>query len=218
MALGGAEIWGPALIGAAGSIAGGALSGAGAANPETKMQKTTRKLVDKLIASLNGKGPYSDLFNTDENTFQKSFVEPAQARFRNQIAPQIQQQYIQSGQQRGTGLDDQLLRAGVDLDAMLNQHMYNFQQDAMNRKQNSINAILGAGAGAPNRPTGTQDIMSSISGYLSSPGFADTASSLFKNPQSSTAPAIAPNTAAPRKGFEPEWKDWGLFDQRWRQP
>lgn len=214
----GAEIWGPALIGAAGSIGGGLLAGRGGANPETKMQKTQRKLVDQLLSSLKGNGPYKDLYNADENTFQKSFVEPAQARFRNQIAPQIQQQYIQSGQQRGTGLDDQLLRAGVDLDSLLNQQMYQFQNDAMNRKQGTINSILGSGSGAPNRPSAGQDVMSSLSGYLSSPGFADTASSLFKNPQASTAPATAPNTAAPRKGFEPEWKDWGLFDQRWRQP
>lgn len=190
----GAEIWGPALISAAGSIGSGLLGGRGAPSPETKMQKTQRKLVDKLIASLSGNGPYADLFTTDEGTFQKSFVEPAQAMFRNQIAPQIQQQYIAGGQQRGTGLDDTLTRAGVDLDALLNQHIYQFQQDALNRKQNTVNSILGSGSGAPNTPTGGQDIMSAISGYLSSPGFADTTANLFKNPMHRMQPE--------RKGFE----------------
>jgi hypothetical protein len=178
----GAEIWGPALLGAAGSIGSGWLGGGANANKETKMQKTQRKLVDQLIASLGGSGPFSDLFNSDEAAFQKSFVEPAQSMFRNKIAPQIQQQYIASGQQRGTGLDDTLTRAGVDLDAILNQHMYQFQQDALNRKQGTINSILGAGSGAPNSPTGSQDLMSSLSGYLSSPGFADSTANLFKRP------------------------------------
>lgn len=193
----GAEIWGPPLISAAASAGASWLGGKGSANKETKMQKTQRKLVDKLIASLTGDGPFADLFNSDESVFQKSFVEPAQAMFRNQIAPQIQQQYIASGQQRGTGLDDTLTRAGVDLDSLLNQHMYQFQQDAMNRKQGTINSILGAGSGAQNETSGGQDIMSGLSGYLSSSGFADTVGGLFKN--KSTA-----NPAPQRKGFEPE--------------
>jgi hypothetical protein len=210
----GAEIWGPALISAAGSIGSGWLSGRSQAPKETKMQKTQRKLVDQLINSLTGEGPYSDLFRTDETAFQKSFVEPAQAMFRNQIAPQIQQQYIASGQQRGTGLDDTLTRAGVDLDSLLNQHMYQFQQDAQNRKQNTINSILGSGSGAPNQTTGTQDLLGGLGGFLSSPGFTDMAGGLFKN---STAPSSAPNAAQSRKGFEPEWKNWNLGDSRWGQ-
>lgn len=192
----GAEIWGPALIQAGGSIASGWLAGKGAAGKETKMQRTQRKLIDRLLSSLEGKGPYSDLFNTDEDAFHKSFIEPAQAMFRNQIAPQIQQQYIASGQQRGTGLDDTLTRAGVDLDSMLNQYLYQSQQDAMNRKQNTINSILGAGSGAPNSTTGSQDLMSGLSGYLSSEGFANTASNIFKDK------TTANNQNPDRKGFE----------------
>lgn len=196
----GAEVWGPALIQAAASIGSGYLAGRGQASKESKMERTKRKLVDKLLSSLNGEGEFADLYNTDENAFQKSFVEPAQAMFRNQIAPQIQQQYIASGQQRGTGLEDQLLRAGVDLDSMLNQNMYQFQQDALNRKQGTINSILGGGGGAPRDSTGKQDIFSSLSGYLSSQGFADTTSNLFKEPAKTTATNIIPA----RKGFEPE--------------
>src|SRR3954471_24933150 len=108
----GAEIWGPPLISAAASAGASWLGGQGSAPKETKMQKTQRKLVDQLIASLSGSGPFSDLFNSDESVFQKSFVDPAKSLFNNQIAPQIQQQFIASGQQRGSGLDDQLLRAG----------------------------------------------------------------------------------------------------------
>ncbi len=189
----GAEFWAPPLIsGIAGLFGGGSK-----APQETKMQKTQRQLVDQLLASLQGNGPYSDIFNADENTFQKSFVEPAQSRFRNQTAPQIQQQYIASGQQRGTGLDDTLTRAGVDMDSMLNQQMYQFQQDALNRKQNSINSILGAGSGAPNETTGLQDILGGLSGYATSPNFTNQFADLFKNK------TTANNPVPQRKGFEP---------------
>lgn len=197
----GAEVWGPALIQAAASIGSGYLAGRGQASKETKMERTKRKLVDRLLASLNGEGEFADLYKTDQNAFNKSFVEPAQARFRNETAPQIQQQFIASGQQRGTGLEDQLTRAGIDLDSMLNQHMYQFQQDALNRKQGTINAILGGGAGAQNDTTGKQDIFSGLSGYLSSEGFANTTADLFKTPEAKTTAA----TPKPeRKGFEPE--------------
>ncbi len=207
----GAEIWGPPLIAAGASW----LSGQGSAPKETKLQKTQRHLIDSVLESLNGKGPYSDLYNADEKAFQKSFVEPAQSKFRNQIAPQIQQQYIASGQQRGTGLDDQLLRAGVDLDSLLNQHMMEFQQGAQNRKQNALNSILGAGAGAPNETTGAQDVMSGLSGYLSSDQFSDTFSNYLKPNTNTTAPPQFPNKQPPRRGFEPEWHDWKVGDPRW---
>jgi hypothetical protein len=205
----GAEIWGPPLIQAGASALGGALSGGG--NKETKMQKTQRKLVDQLLASLGGDGPYSGLYSPDNDTFQKSFVEPAQAKFRNQIAPEIQQQYIASGQQRGTGLDDQLLRAGVELDSLLNSHLADFQQNAFNRQQNSIGSILGMGSGAPNQPSMGQNALSGLGGYFGSESFGKTASNLFK-PAQTTA-----STLPTRKGFASDWSDYKLGDARWGQ-
>lgn len=207
----GAEIWGPALIQAAGSIGGGLLSGQGSKSKESKMERTKRKLVDQLIASLGGDGPFSDLFASDEAAFQKSFVDPAKSMFKNQIAPQIQQSYIASGQQRGTGLDDALMRAGVDLDQMLNQQYYGFTQDALGRKQNAIGNILGQPNGTPPNSSTGQDVMSSISGYLSSPGFADTTAGLFKKPPTAASAAPTP----PRKGFEQDYMNWNLGDPRW---
>jgi hypothetical protein len=207
----GAEIWGPPLIAAGANW----LANKGSASKETKMQKTQRKLVDQLINSLTGQGAFSDLYNVDEEAFNKSFVEPAQAKFRNQIAPQIQQQYIASGQQRGTGLDDTLTRAGVDLDSMLNQYLYQSQQDAFNRKQNTINSILGAGTGAANKTTGLQDALSGFSGYLASDNFSDQFSDYIKPAPGSQSKA--PQTPPPRKGFTPEWSDWKLGDPRWGQ-
>lgn len=193
-------------IGAAGSIASGYLSSKNSGQ-ETKNQKTSRKLVDKLLASLEGNGPYSDLFNTDQESFQKSFVDPAKSMFNNQIAPQIQQQYIASGQQRGTGLDDTLTRAGVDLDQLLNQQYADYQQGALNRKQNTISSILNQGAGgSPGRSTG-ESASDAFSGYLSSNSFQNSISDLTKqfaskNPQQSLS---SPSTM--RKGFAPDLND-----------
>lgn len=188
-------------IGAAGSIAGGLLSKSG--NQETKMQRTQRKLIDELLSSLNGNGKYSDLFSTDENAFQKSFVDPAKSMFNNQIAPQIQQQYIASGQQRGTGLDDQLLRAGVDLDQLLNQNYLQFQNQGKDRMSNALNAAVGVGPGAPNSMSNMDALKQSSAGYLSSPAFSDAISDLMKNNNQQQQVQFAnPYAPPPRKGFE----------------
>ena len=206
----------PAAISAAGSIAGGFLSKPD--NQETKRQKQSRKVADELISSLKGDGPFSNLFNLDEDAFQKSYVDPAKSMFKNQIAPQIQQQYIASGQQRNTGLDDQLLRAGVDLDQLLNQEYMKWQQAGNDRAMNSINGIIGQNAGAPNPMSTGQALGQSTAGWLSSPAFADFVkdSSNYFNPnqpqqQQNPFPSPAP------KGFAQDWSSWGLGDKRWGQ-
>lgn len=175
----------PAAIAAAGSVAGGYLANKGAGK-QSKMEKTKGKLVDQLLRSVQGDGPYSNLFTANEDVFQKSFVEPAKARFRNQIAPQIQQSFIGSGQ-RGTALDDTLTRAGVDLDQILNQDYYKFQQDAQNRSTNVIGNILSQGNGTTPALSSGQALAQGGAGYLSSDSFQD----LFKSggPFAPSAPA-----------------------------
>ncbi len=177
-----------AAISAAGSIGGGILGKQG--SQETKTQKQQRELVDDLIASLKGGGSYNDLFSSDYETFQKSYVEPAKSLFKNQIAPQIQQQYIATGQQGGSGLEDQLLRAGVDMDQLLNQQYGQFQENALNRKYNAMNSILSQGSGAPNAQTTGQAAAQVGAGYLSSEGFQTNLDSIldyYKNKNQSTA-------------------------------
>lgn len=167
----GAEFWGPPLAQAGISAISGILGGRGA--KETKQQKMSRNVAKDLIASLTGEGPYSNLFSTSEADFQKGFVEPALSRFQNQIAPQIQQQFIASGQQRGTGLEDTLTRAGVDLNQMINENFLQYQQGGQNRAMSAISGALGLGAGAPSQLSPLQAAGQSLSGYLASPGFAD---------------------------------------------
>ncbi len=207
-------------IGAIGSIAGGLLASKGSNKKESKIQTRQRRLVDELMNSLYGKGEFSDLFDPSDEKFQKSFVEPAKQRFNNQIAPQIQQQYISSGQQKSSGMDDQLLRAGVDLNSMLDQYAYQNQQDAMNRKQGAMNSILGSGPGqAPNPSTG-QNLSSAIGGYLASNSFKEGMTGLLNSYSSPSSAPTSSYAAPPRKGFEPDYntyKDWKLGDSRWGQ-
>lgn len=168
-----------ALISAGVSAAGSAAGGIFSKKKETKTEKRRRELIDDLLASVKGNGPYSDMFNTSEEAFNKSYVEPAKARFRNQIAPQIQQSYVYNGQQRGTGLDDTLTRAGVDLDQMLNEQYLNYQQQGQNRKQSAINSILNTDTGNGNQSTG-EAARQGFAGYASSEGFGNNIGDIIK--------------------------------------
>lgn len=196
----------PSLISAAGSIGGGVLSSQG--NKETPIQKQKRNLINDLMASLKGGGQYADLYNMDDQAFQKSYVDPAKARFQNQIAPQIQQQYLATGQQGSSGLDDQLLRAGVDLDQLLNEQYGNFYQNAQNRRQNTISSILGSGEGvARNSPM--QNLAQSSGGYLASDSFSKGVSDIFRRPSNAMENQMNnPPPIPTRKGFSPDWNSY----------
>jgi len=169
--------WGTAIgagVGALGSLFGGGLSRRKTQPTETPMQAKQRELVDQLLSSLSGEGPYADLFKADDATFQRSYVDPAKARFRTQTAPMIQQAAIAGGQQRGSGLEDTLTRAGVDMDMLLNQQYGQMQEAAQQRQQSMIGNILGMGPGAPVRQP-SQSFGSAagegLSTYLASPAF-----------------------------------------------
>lgn len=143
--------------------------------PFLQFQERKNQLVDDLLASLGGEGKFGDLFRSDPEAFQRSFVDPAKAMFQNQIAPQIQQASIAGGTQRGSGLDDQLLRAGVDLDQLLNQQFDAFQSRGQERALSTIQSIFGVSPGQPLQapPTATQSFTSGIQGFLESPAFAN---------------------------------------------
>lgn len=197
-----------AAIQAAGAVGGGILANKGAGK-ETKIQRKKRKLIDQLLSGLEtGQGPYANLFASDEAAFQKSFVDPAKSIYKNQIAPQIQQSYLATGQQRGTGLEDQLLRAGVDLDQMLNQSYLTFQNQGKDRMAQMINSILGAESGPqPGLSTGEAAAQGGA-GFLSSDAFGNTVKDIFKsNEAPKPATPAAQGYTPPRKGFEPNWRD-----------
>ena len=191
-----------ALLSALGSAGGSALGGLFSNDPkETRTQGQQRKLVDELMASLFGQGEFSDLFNADENTFQKSFVDPAKARFQSQTAPQIQQSFISSGQQRGTGLDDTLTRAGVDMDQLLNEQFAQFQQSAQNRKFGAISSILGLGEGVqPGQSTG-EKLSGGASGFFAGKAFPGSIDKILDAISQSEGKPKA-TTSTDREGFK----------------
>jgi len=159
------------LISAAASVGSGIL--ANQSPKESKIQKQQRNLIDQLISGLGGQGQFADLFETDPEAFKKAFEQPAMAQFENRTAPGIQQQFIASGLQRGTGLDDSLTRAGVDMQGLLNKEYMNFIQGGQNRKVNLLNSILGQGAGvAPGMSTG-EAASQGASAYLGGENFAN---------------------------------------------
>ena len=168
---------GTLIGGAGGAILGGLFSDRGG---PTGRQQQQQQLIDQLLAGVKGEGQFANLFSMDNASFQKNFADPARNMFKSQIAPQIQQSFIQSGQQRGTGMDDQLLRAGVNMDDMLNQYLMQYQQGAQNRQMSGINAILGSGAGAQEAQTTGQAMMQGLGGYLTSGDFGKNVSGLAK--------------------------------------
>jgi len=204
--------WIPAAISAGASLGGAYLASRG--KKETKIQSQQRHLIDDLLNSLKGRGSYNDLFTASEEDFNRSFRDPAMARFRNQVTPQIQQGFIQSGQQRGTSLDDTLTRAGVDMDQLLNQHYMQYQQGAMDRRSGALNSILGQGAGAPRQMGAGEALGQGIGGYLSQPGAKDDISNIINSilgqKQQDDSRNVLTDTYMPQpKGFErdPQYYD-----------
>jgi hypothetical protein len=139
-----------ALVSALSTIAGSTFGGQG---PSTQ-QKRHDKVTNELLQGLRGEGEFADLFADDYDAFQKSFVEPAQQRFKDVTAPNIQQSFIASGQQRGTGLDDSLTRAGVDMDTLLNQQYADFQERGKNRRFQGVGQVLNQGLQGQSQPQG----------------------------------------------------------------
>lgn len=161
-----------AMIAGGISSVGGALFGGGNQKP-TQDQLRKQKLIDQLLASVEGYGPYSDLFNLDKEAFQTSYVDPMKQMFSSQIAPQIQQSYIAGGQQRGTGLDDTLTRAGVDMDQMLNQQYASMLQGAQQNKLSALNSLLGAETGIPNETSFWDRLGQGVGGFTQGSAFTN---------------------------------------------
>ena len=155
-------------IGAAASVGGGYLASSGT-NKRTRTQKKNQRTIDDILAGIQGEGPYANLYQMDENAFQKSYVEPAKAMFENQIAPQIQQSYIANGMQGNTGMQDTLTRAGVDLDQLLNSAYMDYMQNALNRKQSGINQVLNADVGGQ-KMSQSDRWNQALGGYLTEQG------------------------------------------------
>ncbi len=132
----------PLLIQAGISGVGGIL-GRDKGTSLTSGQKSQNEFLDLIMQAIRGEGPLAGLVQGDEDAFQKSVVDPSLQRFNQQIAPGIQQNFIQDRLQRGTGLDDSLSRAGVDLQSNIDEKFLDFQQGGQDRMLQLIQAALG---------------------------------------------------------------------------
>jgi len=148
------------------------LSGVGS-NKQTPDQKRKNQLLDELMASLQGYGPYSDLFNLDQAAFQQSYVDPMKQLFSSQFAPKIQQSYIAGGQQRGSGVQDTLTRAGVNMDQLLNQQYASMLQGVQQNKLNALSGMLSTNTGEQASVSPWERMAQGAGGFLASDQFGD---------------------------------------------
>jgi len=184
-----------------------------AKDPRLQFEERKNRLIDELLASVSGDGKYSDLFKTDEAAFEKSFVNPAKKMFETKVAPQIQQSAIAGGSQYGTGMQDELTRAGVDLDSMLNAAYLDFQERGTARKASTIGNILGTAAPEVLDP-GTnplEALLGSVAGFFGSEAFGKGMGDIFgsskKTPTTPTTPT-RPERTSPTLNRDP------MFDNR----
>jgi hypothetical protein len=181
----------PATMAMLASVASSVIGGQSQARAQKKAGKQNRdffnqrqSLINELLASIGGGGGrFAGLFNSDEGAFQRSFVDPAKSMFKNQLAPQIQQGSIAGGMQRSSGLDDQLMRAGVDLDQMLNQNYMKFQGQGQDRASSMLSQILGLGAPSVQTAaqTGGSMMGEGMSGIFQSMGGEGGAPNIFES-------------------------------------
>ena len=161
-------------------------------------QQRDENTINEILKSISGDGKYSNLFEADYDAFQKSFVDPAMQQFRDVTAPGIQQEFIASGQQRGTGLDDTLSRAGVSMQDMLNKQYAGFQESALNRQMNALQGTLGQG-----QQQNTQGgFGQAAAGTLASPAFPAGMEALLKKFQAALSGSSG-NPQLTRNQFNP---------------
>lgn len=198
---------GPIFKGAA-SAGLGALASRGFRQKRVKPPKFQRELVDQLLQGLQGEGPFAQLFQADQEAFQRGVSDPLLQQFREQTAPQIQQRFIAEGQQRGTPLESALTRAGVDVQSNINRQFLPFQQGAQNRQQQAINQLLGIKQQMQSQVTPFGGALAGILGSGAVGDISEQIGDLFSGSQGGVAqgqPAQAAPaqqvTQTPRRGF-----------------
>jgi len=117
-------------------------------------------LYKDYIASIRGEGPFSGMYNFDDQgyneVFDKTTSRPAYRNFQENIIPSITGQFRSNNLQNSTYAGEALSRAGRDvqenLDAQRSANIFSGQQQANVNKQNAINNILGSQTFAYSKP------------------------------------------------------------------
>jgi hypothetical protein len=200
----------PALIQAAAAAGAGYLS-RDKGKSLSKIEKRKVGLLDQILDAAKGQGPLAGLVAGDEDAFQRSIVQPAQQKFQDVTAPGIQQQFISSRLQRGTGLDDALSRAGIDMDTLMNQQFLEYMNSNKDRMMQLITGALGANppTATPGR-SGLEGSALGLTGYIGGEGGQKDIKAVFeelfkdKQPGATTASQgfVGSGSASKRASFE----------------
>lgn len=159
------------------------------------LDKQQRALYNQQIEGLSGKGQFADLYNFNSEAananFDKMVSNPAYRNFGENIVPGITGQYRQGNLMQSSYSGGALSRAGRDvqesLDAQRSNMIYQGQQDAMNRKQNALDRVLGMQTFAYDKPQGNSvDQILSAAAPAAGEWFADY---LKNKPATPAAPA-----------------------------
>lgn len=142
-----------------GSLAGGAIGGiAGLFGGSKKKRKKVgrfdkqqQQLYQDQNAALYGQGPFSDLYNYDEQAanqnFEQMYSRPAYRQFQENVIPGITGSFRGRNLQNSSYAGEALGRAGRDvqesLDAQRANVLYSGQQAAQQRKAGGLERLLG---------------------------------------------------------------------------
>jgi len=152
---------------AIGGVAGGLLGLFGTSNKRKKPKRlstldpTQQGIYNEYAKGLQGKGgQYNDLFNFNpdqmKDVFQKMYANPAYQNFNENVVPGITGQFRGQNLQNSSYLGGALGKAGTDVQNNLNAHLSNMlyqgQQDAVNRRVQGIQNLLGTQTFAYEQP------------------------------------------------------------------
>lgn len=109
----------------------------------TEEQKTLQALIKEGLE--NGTGPFADIFGSfDKQAFEEGVSGPAMKNFKENILPQIQEQFIAGNAVQGSGLQRAQVKGATDLQSKLAELMYGAQQKQAENKINGLNLINNA--------------------------------------------------------------------------
>lgn len=108
----------------------------------SKQQQEFLDWIQQGIAS--GEGPLADIFGKfNEGEFQKGVAEPQIKRFKEELLPQLQEQFISGNQLMGSGFQRAQAKAGTDLQSKLAELMYAAKQQHKQNQIGGVNTALG---------------------------------------------------------------------------
>lgn len=124
------------------------------------LDKNQQALWDDYNKGIYGEGPLGDMFNFDaqkaQNNFQQNVARPAYENYQENVVPEITGAFRGKGLGNSTYAGQALERGGRmvqnDLNAKMNDYMYNQEQAIQNRRANAMNTILGTQTFAYERP------------------------------------------------------------------